>query len=79
MQKLLDHPTYDPAAFFDAMKQRFGMEKDIQLANFIGLNRVNLSKMRNKLQPISSRVLVRLSEDTGLPVRELRALMGVQA
>lgn len=79
MQNLLTHPTYDPNEFLDAMKARLDMSTDKQLANFLGICRVNFSHIRHKRRPISSAVLVVLHEATGLPVRELRALMGVQA
>lgn len=61
--------------FLDALCQKLGLRSDQQLAIILGVRPPTISKVRNGKHAVSSRLLLRIHQSTGLPLAELRALI----
>lgn len=75
-RSLLSHPTYDPNRLLDSLIERMNLPSDAALARALDVTPPVISKMRHGRIPIGASMLIRMHEETGLKVRELRELMG---
>lgn len=75
-RSLLFHPTYDPNRLLDNVIERMHLANDAALARALEVTPPVISKMRHRSIPIGASMLIRIHEETGLNVRELRELMG---
>lgn len=72
----LQAPTYDPNRLFDTVIDHLELDSDAALARVLGAAATNLSRMRHHTISIGPGVLIRLHQETGLSITELRTLMG---
>lgn len=75
-RSLLSHPTYDPNHLLDSVIERMKLPSDAALARALDVTPPVISKMRHGRIPIGASMLIRIHEETGLNVRDLRELMG---
>ncbi len=71
-----DDFKYDPNALFDELIKMLGLKNDAALARVLEVAPPVLSKMRHKNLPVGATLLIRMHEESGLEIKELRALMG---
>ena len=74
----LDRPgTYDTRNLVVALVQRLGLRHATDLANLLGVTAPSVHRLCHHAgHPVSAAMLVALSCASGLPVHELRRLMG---
>jgi plasmid maintenance system antidote protein VapI len=71
------HPVaYNPDNLLNALIERLELKKDAALARLLEIAPPLLSKIRHRRLPVGAALLIRMHEVSGLPVRELRNLMG---
>jgi transcriptional regulator with XRE-family HTH domain len=71
-----EHQSYNPDTLLDTVKEWFGLASDRALARRLRLGPPTISRIRNRRQPASSEVLLRMHEATSFPIRDLRFLAG---
>lgn len=76
MDNLLNSPQYDPNHLLNVLLERMQLKNDAALCRLLGVQPPLISKIRSRRLPVGSAMLLRMHEETGLSVRELRALMG---
>lgn len=70
-------PTfYNPNNLLDALMIKLDTKNDAALARLLEVAPPVLSKIRHRRIPVAASLLIRMHEVTGLPIRELRNLMG---
>lgn len=69
-------PPYDPNRLLDAVIERLHLKNDAALCRVLEIQPPVISKIRHGRLPVGASILIRLHEETGLHVRELRDLMG---
>lgn len=75
MTSLINSPAYDPNRLLDAMLQAMALKNDAALARRLGVLPATLSKVRHLRTPVSADLLIRLHEQSEMPIRELKSLM----
>lgn len=75
---LLENPDYSPEDLLSSLEERFNLKNDAHLARALRVAPPYISKIRNRHLPVSDAFLIRLHDATGLPINELRSMMGVQ-
>ncbi len=70
--------NYTPELFIDGLMRRLGTNTRSALAREVGISPSIVSKIRNRRLAISSEILLQVHESTGIPIRELRRMMGDQ-
>ncbi|RZI40305.1 hypothetical protein EGT07_24830 [Herbaspirillum sp. HC18] len=73
---LLSQQTYDPNRLLDTLLERLNLKNDAALSRTLGVAPPVISKIRHGRLPVGASMLVRMHEETGLNIRELRDLMG---
>lgn len=68
--------NYNPDNLLDTVKNQMHLKSDAALSRALLVAPPVLSKVRHRQQPVGTSMLVRLSEVSELPIKELRALMG---
>ncbi len=81
MANILDIPTkedfnYDPSNLLDALIKHMGIKNDAALSRRLEVAPPVISKIRHKILPVGPNLLIRMHEESGLSIREIRALMG---
>lgn len=74
--ELLSQQTYDPNRLLDTLLERLNLKNDAALSRALGVAPPVISKIRHGRLPIGASMLIRMHEETGLNIRELRDLMG---
>ena len=69
---------YTPELFIDGLMRRLGTQTRSALAKAVGVSPSILSKIWHRRLAISSEILLQVHEATGIPIRELRRMMGDQ-
>lgn len=67
---------YNPDNLLNALIEKLELKNDAALARLLEIAPPLLSKIRHRRLPIGAALLIRMHEVSGLPVRELRNLMG---
>lgn len=75
-QDLLSQQTYDPNRLLDTLIERLNLKNDAALSRTLGVAPPVISKIRHGRLPVGASMLIRMHEETGLNIRELRELMG---
>jgi hypothetical protein len=71
------HPdAYNPDNLLNALIERLELKNDAALARLLEIAPPLLSKIRHRRLPVGAALLIRMHEVSGVPVRELRNLMG---
>lgn len=81
MANILDLPAkddfnYDPNNLIDALIKQLGIKNDAALSRRLEVAPPVISKIRHKILPVGPNLLIRMHEESGLSIREIRALMG---
>lgn len=71
-----DNPHYDPEALLDTLMRLLGTRNDRQLATRLGVQPSQICKVRKRRVSVAPSLLISMHEETGLSLRQLRALMG---
>lgn len=74
--KLLLDPRYDPVNLLDALIAMLGLRSDAALSRILEVAPPVISKMRHRILPVGADMLIRMHEESGLSIRDLRRLMG---
>ena len=72
----LHHPDYNPNKLLDALIDHLKLETDAELAQVLGVLPPAISKIRHRCYGIGPILLISMHEESGLSIKELRALMG---
>ncbi|GAB3546513.1 hypothetical protein GCM10027343_24380 [Noviherbaspirillum agri] len=75
-QESLSQQTYDPNRLLDTLIERLNLKNDAALSRTLGVAPPVISKIRHGRLPVGASMLIRMHEETGLNIRELRELMG---
>ncbi len=67
---------YTPELFIDGLMRRLGMKTRSALAKAVGVSPSLVSKIWHRRLAISGEILLQVHEATGIPIRELRRMMG---
>lgn len=68
--------SYTPELFIDSLMRRLGMKTRTALARAVGVSPSLVSKIWHRRLAISGEILLQVHEVTGIPIRELRRMMG---
>ena len=64
------------SAVLDALVTRMNLRNDAALSRKLEVSPAVISKVRHGRQPVGASLLLRMHEASGMPVKELRRLMG---
>ena len=64
---------------FSTIKKDHGFQFDADLARLLHLSKPMISKLRHRDLPLTSGVILRIHEVTGMPVATIRELSGCRA
>ncbi|MBC3873334.1 hypothetical protein [Undibacterium flavidum] len=81
MANILDIPLseefqYDPNNLLDTLIKTLGIKNDAALSRALEVAPPVISKIRHKILPVGPSLLIRMHEESGLSIREIRNLMG---
>ena len=81
MANILDIPhseefQYDPNTLLDTLIKTLGIKNDAALSRALEVAPPVISKIRHKILPVGPSLLIRMHEESGLSIREIRNLMG---
>ena len=68
--------TFDPNHLLDALRDILRVKNDAALSRRLSISQTMVSKIRHRRRPIGASLLIRMHEESDLPIAELRALMG---
>ncbi len=68
--------NYDPNALVNSVICTLHLKNDFHLSKVLGISPSTIARIRYFQLPVSASILVRLHQETGLSVKELRAMMG---
>ena len=68
--------NYTPELFIDGLMRRLGARTRSSLARAVGISPSIVSKIWHRRLPVSSEILLQVHDATGIPIRELRRMMG---
>lgn len=68
--------TYDPNRLLDALIEKLRLKNDAALSRALEVAPPVISKIRHGRLPVGASMLIRMHEETGLSIAELRQLMG---
>lgn len=76
MTKMTTEPKFDANPLLDAVIERLNLRSDAALCRKIETLPPVISKIRHGRLPLGPTILIRLHEASGMPIREMRRLMG---
>ena len=68
--------NYDPNALINIIICKLHLKNDVQLSRILGISPSTIARIRYFQLPVSAGLLVRMHQETGLCIKELRSLMG---
>ena len=68
--------TYNPNLLLDSLLKKMQLRNDAALARMLEVPPPLISKIRHHRLPVGASLLIRMSNVTGISVRDLRDLMG---
>jgi antitoxin HigA-1 len=71
-----ENPHYDPETLLDTLQRVLGAKNDRQLASRLYVQPSQICKIRKRRVAVAPALLISMHEETGLSLRQLRALMG---
>ena len=71
-----DNPHYDPDNLLNAVMRVMRARNDRELALSLGVQASQICKIRKRRASVPPHLLISMHEETGLSLRQLRALMG---
>ena len=81
MPNIMDLPTsqefnYKPDVLLDAIIAQLGIRNDAALSRRLEVAPPVISKIRKKTLPIGANLLIRIHEETGWTIKDIRSKMG---
>jgi hypothetical protein len=81
MANILDIPDseefqYDPNNLLDTLIKTLGIRNDAALSRVLEVAPPVISKIRHKILPVGPSLLIRMHEESGISIKEIRSLMG---
>ena len=76
MDNLSDSTNYDPNNLLNALINKMKLKNDAALSRVLGVAPPVISKIRHRQIPIGAVLLLRMHEESGLSIKDLRELMG---
>ena len=76
MDNLSDSTNYDPNNLLNALINKMKLKNDAALSRVLGVAPPVISKIRHCQIPIGAVLLLRMHEESGLSIKDLRQLMG---
>lgn len=81
MPNILDIPeslefNYEPENLLDAIIKHLGIRNDAALSRRLEVAPPVISKIRHRMLPIGATLLIRIHEETGWTIKEIRSKMG---
>jgi hypothetical protein len=81
MPNIMDLPAsqdfnYNPEALLDAIIAQLGIRNDAALSRRLEVAPPVISKIRSKTLPIGATLLIRIHEETGWTIKDIRSKMG---
>ncbi|MFZ6800520.1 hypothetical protein [Undibacterium sp. Di24W] len=81
MANILDIPSseefqYDPNTLLDTLIKTLGIKNDAALSRALEVAPPVISKIRHKILPVGPSLLIRMHEESGISIKEIRSLMG---
>lgn len=73
----LTAPTYTPNRLLNAVIECVGVKNDYQLSILLTFSTAQISRIRNKKDPVSPLLMILIMDHTGWHITRLRELMGV--
>lgn len=71
-----DGLEYNPDRLLNALRLHFQARSDRALARRLEVDPIVICRIRNLKFPVSAALLIRMHEETGMHIRDLRELMG---
>lgn len=71
-----ENPHYAPERLLDTLQSLLHVPNDAQLARRLCAEPAQICKIRKRRVPVAPALLISMHEETELPLRTLRALMG---
>ena len=72
------YSQYTPELFIEGLMRRLGAKTRSALARAVGISPSIVSKIWHRRLAVSSEILLQVHDATGIPIRELRRMMGDQ-
>ena len=72
----IDGKIFDPGKLLDAIKTRYGMNTDRELAKLLDMTSPQISRIRKRETPLSSSAIIKIHEVSGLPIASLKSICG---
>lgn len=72
---MLSDRNYVPNTLLDELVRRMNLKNDAALARVLEITPPLVSKLRHLRLPIGASVILRIHDVTGMPIKEIRALM----
>lgn len=72
---LLSDPNYDPERLLSTVMKKLHLKNFAALGRALEVEAPIISKVRNKITPVSALLLIRMHEVSDLSIRDLRQLM----
>lgn len=69
--------SYTPGFLLDQTARRLGAGNDAQLARVLEVSAANISRVRNKIDPVTEILMVRILDRTDWTIRQVRAMAGI--
>ncbi len=74
--ELMHLPSYQPDLLLDFVRQKLGVHTDRAMCKILGFSPVSISKIRHRRIAVGAELLLAMHEETEVPIKELKALMG---
>lgn len=68
--------TYSQARLLDALLNHFQLERDSELARRLDMPRSFICRLRKGRSPVGAALLIRMHDESGISIMELRRLLG---
>lgn len=68
--------TYTPDLFIERLIHRLDLRSSSALARKVGISPSVISKVRHRRLAVSGEILLKIHEETDIPIKELRCMMG---
>lgn len=76
MKQLAQANTYSQARLLDALLDHFHLERDSELARRLDMPRSFICRLRKGQSPVGAALLIRMHDESGISIKELRRLLG---
>lgn len=70
------YTDYSADRLFGALKTQFGKKNNQALAAFLGIKPPMISKVRHARTMVSAELMITIHEKTGMPIAEIKRLVG---